>query len=325
MPKNIVICCDGTNSQFGGVNTNVAHLFDSLAPDGPEQCACYEPGVGTFGADFFSLNVGRTLGKALGAAFGYGIKQNLTRVYRYLVDTYEPGDRLFVFGFSRGAFTARSLASLVDQCGVLDRAGRDRAGAVVAAYLDGDDIADARRRTGPVAGCAPHFVGVWETVGALGLLLRLRRFSDNRLSPGVTHAVQALAIDERRRSFAPTLWDERRLAPGQRVRQCWVAGGHSDIGGGYVDRDLADITLRWILAEAESAGLRVSPDARARLQGNPAGRLHDSYRGFWRLLGTHVRRIAADACIHVSVARRLARRPDYRPANLLERARPPAR
>ena len=109
MSKNIVICCDGTNSPFGGVNTNVAHLFERVGADDAHQYSRYEPGVGTFAADLFSVNIGRTLGKLLGAAFGYGLKQNLENAYRYVVECYDPGDRLFIFGFSRGAFTARAV------------------------------------------------------------------------------------------------------------------------------------------------------------------------------------------------------------------------
>jgi len=320
--KNIVICCDGTNSQFGGVDTNVAHLFHRLAPDGSDQRKRYEPGVGTFGAEVFSVNVGRTLGKLLGAAFGYGLKQNLENAYGYVVECYVPGDRLFIFGFSRGAFTARSLASLVDQYGVLDRRDRDRVPEQVAAYLADAPPVRARCRA-PVGRCAPHFVGVWETVGALGLLLRLRRFKHNRLSPGVARAVQALAVDEQRRRFAPTLWDESALGADQRVRQVWFAGVHADVGGGYINRDLAHITLDWMLEHAVAAGLRLDQANQTCPGGDPAGALHHSYRGLWRLLGRHVRRIAPDADIHASVDTRRALCRNYDPDNLA-RSRPTA-
>ncbi|MES1929198.1 hypothetical protein SADO_08077 [Salinisphaera dokdonensis CL-ES53] len=315
MSKDIVVCCDGTNSQFGGLNTNVVHLYEALASDRTDQVSFYEPGVGTFGADFFGVNVGETMGKLLGAGFGYGIQQNLVRAYRFLIDTYVAGDRLFIFGFSRGAFTARTLAALVDTVGVLETDARDRAKAAVKAYLD-DGEAEARDAAPTARACAPYFVGVWETVGALGLLMRLRRFHDNRLSPGVTHAVQALAIDERRGPFKPTLWDEQSLEPGQHVRQVWFAGVHSDVGGGYAERGLADLSLRWMLERAQAAGLALKLDAREHIDGDPAGRLHESYRGAWRTLGKHVRQPGADASFHASVAERLAQVPAYDPDNL---------
>lgn len=316
MDKNIVVCCDGTNSQFGGVNTNVGQLFNALSPDSADQQACYEPGVGTFGADFFSVNIGRPLGKALGAAFGYGLTQNLENAYRHVVDRYVPGDRLFIFGFSRGAFTARSLASLVDRYGVLEATARDRVPALVKAFLD--DESAAPEHHGVLCRCAPHFVGVWEMVGALGLLLRLRRFHNNRLSPGVAHGVQALAIDEKRKRFEPTLWDTQALGPNQQVRQAWFVGVHSDVGGGYADRDLADLSLRWMIEHAEAAGLKFASNVPERIAGDPAGRLHQSYKGLWRALGTHVRRIGPDALLHESVGQRLRRRADYDPPNLSE-------
>lgn len=320
MSKDIVVCCDGTNSQFGKHETNVVHIYEALAGDRSDQVSFYEPGVGTFGADFFGVNVGERFGKLLGAGFGYGIQQNLVRAYRFLIDSYVSGDRLFIFGFSRGAFTARTLAALVDTVGVLETDDRDQAKAAVKAYLDSGE-AEARSKARTARACAPYFVGVWETVGALGLLIRLRRFHDNQLSPGVTHAVQALAIDERRGPFEPTLWDEQALEADQHVRQVWFAGVHSDVGGGYAERGLADLTLGWMLQQAEAAGLAFKPDARARIDGDPAGKLHQSYQGAWRALGKHVRRPADDAAFHRSVGQRLTEVPDYDPDNLPDSVR----
>ena len=314
MAKNIVVCCDGTNSQFASSNTNVVHLYNALV-DSPDQRVFYEPGVGTFGARFLGVNVGETLGKGLGAAFGYGITQNLVRAYRFLIDTYAPGDRVFLFGFSRGAFAARSLAALIDQVGILEPGDHARAKETVKAWLDGDTSAVERYQQ-PLTRCAPHFVGVWETVGALGVLIRLRSFHDNKLSPGVCHAFHALAIDEKRRKFEPTPWDESALKPGQNARQLWFAGVHSDVGGGYDERGLADITLGWMLEQAQAQGLALKPDAFDRLQGDPAGTLHHSYDGLWRLLGRYVRRPGRDDAFHPSVGARLRRVGDYAPDNL---------
>ena len=320
MGKNIVVCCDGTNSQFGGLSTNVVHLYNALDQDTPGQRSFYEPGVGTFGAPVLGVKVGETVGKALGAAFGYGITRNLVRAYRFLIDSHEAGDRLFLFGFSRGAFTARTLAALVDRVGVLPASHRDRAETVVKAYLDQDSRA-LNENAAAASRCAPQFVGVWETVGALGLLIRLRRFHDHRLSPGVARAAQALAIDERRRKFEPTLWNESALAPDQQVRQVWFPGVHSDIGGGYAQRGLADITLQWMLTEARAAGIGLAPGALDSRAGDATGTLHRSYRGLWRLLGRHVRRPKARATFHGAVGERLRRCAHYVPRNLSARTR----
>ncbi len=258
-----MIFCDGTNDQFGSVTTNVVHLLRLSEPDNDRQRVFYEPGVGTFGANIFSLNVGTFLGKLLGAAFGYGLAQNLARAYRYLVDTHEPGDRVFIFGFSRGAFTARSLARLVD-AGGLPQPGAGRVDTIVAAYLAGG--ADALPQYANARTCRPHFVGVWDTVAALGLLLRWHRFDDRCLSPGVANAAQALAIDEQRAAFEPTPWPLPAPDSGQPVSQVWFAGVHSDIGGGYRDRGLANITLYWMLEQARSRGLRLAAGAPRELQ-----------------------------------------------------------
>lgn len=317
MRRNIVVCCDGTNSQFGTVSTNVVHLYNALIDDDPMQEAFYEPGVGTFGARFFGVDVGTTLGKTLGAAFGYGIQQNLIRAYRFIVGAYKPGDRLFIFGFSRGAFTARTLAGLVDVQGVLDNDERELSARMVKAYLQhGKKAADTIVTSQPVTTCAPYFVGVWETVSALGVLIRLRRFHDHCLSPSVTRAVQALAIDERRGPFKPSLWNEHTPADRQRITQAWFAGVHSDVGGGYARRGLADITLGWMLEQAEAAGLMLRPDADRGCQADPEGQLHRSYYGAWRLLGEHVRRPGANARFHPSVTERMARVPGYDPRNI---------
>jgi len=229
---------------------------------------------------------------------------------------HQPGDRLFIFGFSRGAFTARILAAMVDVMGVLDIVDRDLVKPLTKAYLrtgsGGGEVGQTRR----CATCAPDFVGVWDTVGALGLFIRMHKFDNNRLSPGVKRAAHALSIDERRSRFKPSLWQEDALKTNQSVEQVWFAGVHSDVGGGYARQDLADITLRWMLKQAEAAGLALKPKAYEPIDGDPAGHLHQSYRGAWRLLGKHVRYPAKSAKIHQSVAERLARVCEYEPENL---------
>ncbi|KEZ77453.1 hypothetical protein C41B8_09641 [Salinisphaera hydrothermalis C41B8] len=310
--KNIAIFCDGTNDQFGSVTTNVVHLLRLSERDSDRQRTFYEPGVGTFGANLFSVNIGTFLGKLLGAAFGYGLAQNLTRAYRYVVETHEPGDRVFIFGFSRGAFTARSLARLLDAGGLPEPGDSRQLERIVETYLV--DGADALSRYDNARVCRPHFVGVWDTVAALGVLLRWHRFDDRCLSPGVAHAAQALAIDEQRAAFEPTLWAEPEAD--QSIHQVWFAGVHSDIGGGYRDRGLADITLYWMLGQARRCGLHLAPHADPDRPGDALGRRHDSYVGCWRWLGRHRRRVPPNASIHASVRTRMQACPAYAPGNL---------
>ena len=118
MPKNIIICCDGTGNEYGQQNTNVVKLYEAIVRD-EQQIAFYDPGVGTF--SILGRELGRRVGIGLGKAFGAGVQRNIEDAYRYLMDRYEPQDKLFLFGFSRGAFTVRALAGMLNRCGLLEK------------------------------------------------------------------------------------------------------------------------------------------------------------------------------------------------------------
>lgn len=315
MARNLVVCCDGTGNELTERNTNVGYLFQAIERYGDEQLAFYDAGVGTFSP--FGRRVGGLVGRLLGAAFGYGLRRNLEEAYAFLMDEFREGDRVYLFGFSRGAFTARSLAGMLHKCGLLYPHHVNLLPYATAKYFRRDNDAEAAEFKRIFAReCRPHFIGVWDTVGSLGWLLALRQFHDTRLNPDVATAVHAVAIDEKRRKFPPCLWDEDSLAPHQDVRQEWFAGVHSDVGGGYEDRALGDITLAWMLDQAEAAGLHVRPEAREALAPDPVGPMHESFRGWWRLLGRHVRRVPEGAHIHPSVRERLRGDVGYAPGNL---------
>lgn len=315
MARNLVVCCDGTGNELTERNTNVGYLFQAIERCSDEQLAFYDAGVGTFSP--FGRRVGGFVGRVLGAAFGYGLRRNLEEAYAFLMDEFRDGDRVFLLGFSRGAYTARSLAGMLHKCGLLYPHHANLLPYATAKYFERDN-ADAAAEFKRVfcRECRPHFVGVWDTVGSLGWLLALRQFHDTRLNPDVAKAVHAVAIDERRRKFPPCLWDEDSLAPYQEVRQEWFAGVHSDVGGGYPERALGDITLAWMLDHAEAAGLEVRAEARAALTPDPLGPMHESWRGWWRLLGRHVREIPEGAPVHPSVRERIDGNVGYAPANL---------
>lgn len=314
--KRLVVCCDGTwNWRDQPAPTNVAKLHDAVAPSGPggvPQVTWYEEGVG------------RRWGERLrGGAFGVGLSRNVRHCYRFLVDCYEPGDALFFFGFSRGAFTVRSLAGLVRNSGILRRRHLGRLDEAFALYRSDDDedapsgraaVAFRTRYSHPEAEIA--FIGVWDTVGALGIpidgfrppvLSRRWTFHDTTLSRTVRNAYHAVSIDDRRRPFTPTLWVHKTREDGSReepppqqtVRQVWFAGVHSDVGGGYPEPELAEIPLLWMADRARHCGLAlrpghlvVSPDLpppedRRRglaVRPDPRGRQHDSMNAFYRLL-----------------------------------------
>ncbi|GLZ48434.1 hypothetical protein Acsp06_46190 [Actinomycetospora sp. NBRC 106375] len=294
--KRLVVCCDGTWNTPDEVDENgapcpsnisrIAQAVAEKAPDGTAQRLFYDKGVGTNGR----------LDRVIGGVFGRGVAKNVRDAYHFLVDVYEPGDEIFFFGFSRGAFTARSAAGFVRNCGILRREHAYRLDDAFALYRARDpqhhptevEAALFRRSFSHVTRI--RFIGVFDTVGSLGVPLtglpltdlanRRYRFHDTALSGQVDGAFQALAMHERRGSFVPALWTGG--AEGQEVEQVWFTGVHSDVGGGYSDHRLADITLAWMAARARRYGLALHlPDD---LDPDALGRRHVAMDGVYRWL-----------------------------------------
>lgn len=307
MPRNIVICYDGTGNEFGPHNTNVVRTFQAIIRD-RAQCGFYDPGVGTF--SFLGRTLGRRTGVLMGKLFGYGLRQNIEDGYRYLMDNYRNGDRVFIFGFSRGAYTARCLAGMLHKVGLLEAGSLNLIPYATRLYL-GKENADIVAGFGRTYGrdCRPHLVGVWDTVASLGWFLG-RRFPDDILNEDVIFGIQAVAIHEKRRKFPVSLWDETAVPEGQSIEQVWFTGVHSDVGGSYPERGLSDIALIWLIEQAEAQGLRLKEDWRAALSPDPLGLRHESRIGFWRIWRPAERRIPPGAKIHESVRTRMKARPD---------------
>ena len=350
--RRLVVCADGTWRSQDDVTdtTNVEKLHDAVlprSPDGTAQLRAYFPGVGTTRWE-----------RLVGGAFGVGLSRNVKQAYGWLAERYEgptdddPGDELHLFGFSRGAYTVRSLAGMIRNVGLLRPEHLDRLDEAYAHYRDRDrawspdgsrSVAFRERwsRDVPSIRC----LGVWDTVGALGVPTRgpvghLTRqrwgFHDVQLSRRVQNGFHALAVDEQRRAFAPTLWlADDAHAGEQHVEQVWFAGTHSDVGGGTDDCGLSDTTLRWMAGKAADCGLALD-EARLRALAPDAarGRLHDSFSLPFRLQGRHVRSLCEEPpappgrsmrshqSVHESVLDRHARCTDppvgpYTPANLL--------
>lgn len=342
--KRLVLCCDGTwnraDQEHDGVPcpSNVVRLAFRVANhDGTiPQIVYYDQGVGT----------GNIIDRLTGGAFGDGLEENIYDAYRFLIGNYEAGDELFVFGFSRGAFTARSLGGLIRKCGILKRASVARYREAIALYRN-DERPDHPnptrfRESHSATGSDPitiHFMGVWDTVGALGIPLRGLRwltrrqhqFHDTELSKIIRNGYHALAIDEHRGPFEPTLWTHRPKE-GQTVEQVWFCGAHSDVGGGYVEHGLADVALEWMIEKAVSAGLALHEEAvRAYpIDPKPDGVLHNSKRGLYVLTPGLERPIGLvrspsgavtmegdpTQLVHRSVRERWEATPGYRPAEL---------
>ncbi|MGW6006893.1 DUF2235 domain-containing protein [Oerskovia enterophila] len=268
--KRLVLCCDGTwNSPVRASVSNIEKIARSvhtgIGPDGVQQMVFSVEGVGARGYRVDAL---------LGGAFGYGLSRNVVAGYRDLALNYEPDDEIYVFGFSRGAYTARSVAGMIASVGLLtaDALADRRAGNLLAEaealYRDRTPARKAKASRFREQHCYPQvpltFLGVFDTVGALGvpgITRRRSRFHDVRLSGAVQCARQALAIDERRLTFEPCLWDVPADddRPGG-VKQVWFPGGHSDVGGGTSSPGLSDVALLWMMGEAAACGLTFHPD-----------------------------------------------------------------
>ena len=187
--KNIVICCDGTGAEYGRNNTNVVKLYQRVIRDS-DQIAFYDPGVGTF--SFLGREVGRRVGIQLGRFFGAGLQQNVEDAYRYLMDRYEAGDKVFLFGFSRGAFTVRALAGMLHKCGLLQKGSINLIPYASKIYnrRDKHEIAAGFKETYSHE-CKPYFIGVWDTVGSMGWFWG-KKFFDTVLNGDVAYGYQAV-------------------------------------------------------------------------------------------------------------------------------------
>ena len=320
--RNLIVCCDGTGNEYGKNNTNVIETY-TLARKGATQIAYYDPGVGTGGWAYDEES--GVLRAVTDQGTGAGLQKNVNDAYRYLMEVYRGPevDRIFLFGFSRGAFTVRSLAGMLHKVGLLERNADNHVEYAAKIYNRQGNarVAAGFKRT--FSRAAPvHFIGVWDTVASL-VLNEGKRWTNARLNPEITFAYHALAIDERRKDFRPCLWDARNTRTGQTLEQVWFAGVHSDVGGYHPQRGLANISLHWMLGKAVTARMEVD---RRRLESrryrpDPHGESQESYRGFWQFRGEHVREIRPESKVHSSVwVRRAELSNHYAPDNLPDRA-----
>lgn len=360
--KRLALFLDGTWNTLDD-NTNVWRLKALCAKQGTDglgQVAYYSRGVGT------------SLGeKVRGGMLGVGIDRNVARAYEWLVETYEPGDEIFIFGFSRGAYTARSLAGFIALCGLLKPGAPLGIGQLFERYRRGDERRTIRQlQAWKAAGelndatleeewmlayAMPvpiKMVGVWDTVGALGVpvgrIKGLSRsgyaFLHTGLRLPIENAYHALAIDEHRAAFAPTLWTKKirdgvpanamaAPRPIANVEQRWFIGAHANVGGGYRSDLLAQVPLRWIMEKASTHGLTFRADV-VPDPGVLKAPITDSYSAFGYGLYRYVaqpfqRTIGAppqpsdgghdevvNETIDASVFERWRADPDYRPPNL---------
>lgn len=316
--KRIAVCFDGTWNRPEEIlgedfPTNVLQFARAIRPtdgNGVEQVVFYDWGIGSY---HDSLRAGAT---------GYGLEKNVMDGYRFLVHNYEPGDEIFLFGFSRGAYTARSLCGMINNCSILRKEHGSRIEEAFKLYktkkhkANGDHSMAWKAKYSLEQRTPIRFVGVWDTVGALGLpftffgLIKDRDlFYDCKIGSNIRVARHALSLDEQREDFEPTLWDPR---DGTDLAQVWFAGVHSDVGGGYEPdkqgRTLADIPLLWLKEEAQKHALVFNDSLPAVTHANADQ--HNEYKGKYKLLGKLVREIPAHETnrtwVHPSVKERYA-------------------
>lgn len=321
MGKKIIVCSDGTWNdpeqldRGSLVPTNVVKLARALAlAEQPDQKIFYDPGIGT----------GNRIDRLTGGLTGKGLIKNLFDCYGFIAQHYEPGDKIYLFGFSRGAYTVRSLSGLIGRFGIDKSLSQQQLAQATTSAATGR-VAETRTEVVPKelqliktqyeqykaeptaekkqaivdsfknqTDCYEpdmEMIGVWDTVGSLGIPLPLPRFRyltvfnswlerlvlgkyrflNVQLNTRVKGAYHALAIDENRKAFLPTLWKQDPDAPPEQIlEQVWFAGIHSNIGGGYADAGLSDNTLLWMISRAKRHGLvfnetylkhRVNPDS----------------------------------------------------------------
>jgi uncharacterized protein (DUF2235 family) len=355
VPKNIVICCDGTGNEFGDHNSNVVKLYGTLIIDGKQQVGYYHPGVGTMGAPTASNRISKAWSMVVGLAFGAGLLANVGDAYRYLMTVYEDGDRVFLFGFSRGAYTARALAGLLHMFGLLYPGNDGLIPYILGLYARRTRKAGGMTHTFQVADgfkgtfcrhCPLHFVGVWDTVSSVGWIWDPLKLPHTAVNPDMAVGRHALSIDERRCYFRNNLWGA--TLSGQDIKQVWFAGVHSDVGGSYsyTESGLSQISLEWMLCEAWAFGLLIDPQRAQRALGrippppplapDPLAVPHNSLTFNWWLLeilphsyydaasktvrwripfGT-TRTIPDGSLLHKTVNEKLRIDPNYRPPNL---------
>lgn len=294
MSRNIVLCCDGTANEFAGDKTNVVKLFYTLVHDPAQQRTYYHPGVGTMEAAGAVTMTGRKVTKLLGLAIGYGLEVDIRDAYVFLMNHFQAGDRVFLFGFSRGAYTVRAVSALLHMYGLIRPGNEPLVPYAIRMMMAIRKLRergseDAAREYFALARdfkrhfcsdeCQPHFVGVWDTVSSVGWIENPLRLPYTSNSPNIAIGRHAIAIDERRAFFRTNLWHPAKPPEDsgpKDLKQVWFPGVHCDVGGGYPEKEsgLSKIALEWMLEEAKAAKLIVD-SARAD---EVLGRSGDGYQ-----------------------------------------------
>jgi len=349
MGRNIVLCFDGTNNQYAATNTNVVKLYAMLDRTRNDQIAYYQPGIGTFAPPGVWGKLKRWLVTRLDLAIAWLLEDHVCSGYRYLMRYYQEGDRIFIFGFSRGAYTARALAAMLYKVGLLTQGNEELIPFAWNIFRRQRNQTIYRGFHHTFARMVPvHFLGLWDTVSSIGWMWNPQYLQFTANNPIVEVVRHAIALDERRAYFIQNLWGrDPDLHPD--VAQVWFPGVHCDVGGGYRETEagLSKIALQWMVDQAEAFGLRFQPKAKAEilpLQDTPKAAAqsatapqHESLQGLWWLAEFVPKRfrnpardfaatwmihcgrpryVPESSRIHISVLERQKQLATYRPKNI---------
>jgi uncharacterized protein (DUF2235 family) len=303
MGRNIVICCDGTGNEFGRTETNVVRLTRII--DHRDQLLFYDPGVGTMPEPGRMSRWARDISVLYQLALGRGLLDNVVEAFTFLMNYAEADDRVFLFGFSRGAYTVRMLAGLLHMLGLLPKGNENLLPYLKRHYksIQGTTPEEAKkqwnmcddfrrnyaRSTGHDRHFAVHFVGVWDTVSSVGWFWEPASFPYTNRNPSVQNLLHAISIDERRAFFRTNLMQKDDRNPSQVLHQRWFPGDHCDVGGGHTDGALWRSAFHWIVQGAVSVGLSIDESKlQALVQGSapfrPWDPPHDTLKGLWTIL-----------------------------------------
>jgi uncharacterized protein (DUF2235 family) len=346
--RKIILCFDGTNNEYAATNTNVVKLYAMLDRSKGDQFAYYQPGIGTFPPPGMWGKIKKWIVTRLDLAIAWLLEEHVTDGYRFLMRYYQDGDQIFIFGFSRGAYTARALAGMIHKVGLLSQGNEELIPFAWAQYKRETDwsISGGFRKTF-CRKVSIDFIGLWDTVSSVGWLWHPEYLEFTANNPSVKVVRHAVAMDERRSYFVQNLWGHDPNIPTD-IEQVWFAGVHCDVGGGYVEAEsgLSKIALKWMVEEAKKCELRFDPSTEATIlpalsnqytaAPDPTAQQHESLSGFWWLaeylpkrikdlatgfksrwiihLGRH-RYVAAGSKVHASLLERRSRLPNYSPPN----------
>lgn len=347
MARNIVLCLDGTSNRYAATNTNVVKLYAMLDRARNDQLAYYQPGIGTFPPPGVWGRAKRWVITRLDLAMAWLLSDHVTDAYRFLMRYYQEGDCIFIFGFSRGAYTARAVAAMLYKVGLLTQGNEELIPFAWDMFQREHDPKLYRgfQKTFCRA-VRVHFLGLWDTVSSIGWAWAPQHLQFTENNPAVDVVRHAVSLDERRSYFVQNLWGTQ--APTD-IDQVWFPGVHCDVGGGYPESEsgLSAIALQWMAGEAEAAGLILDQQMKAVMlpqqstpnyaAPGPGGKAHESLSGLWWLVeylpkrykdaaanyasrwmihAGQPRYVDENAKIHASVFERRKLVPTYQPRNL---------